>query len=467
MPPILIDGVVLVSSLLKQLTSDKIQFQALRKRCLKFFVNIIALIFKQIMKNDEIISKIRNIVNSGKQGSWTRILLAKKNANLVSYITEHTPLLSDSCYTIGTKIYWVLNGLKEFPKCKTCGKPLTNKNVNAISGYVRQYCSMKCSRSSPESIAKCKHTKLEHFGNENFVNREKAVQTNIERYGAKDIMQTSIGKEHLSNSIKEKYGTNWFTETNEFQEKAKKTWKEKYGEEIENPTQSKEILEKIRRNNLEKYGVENLMQLPETVKKLSEKFQSIYGCKWIFQNKEIQEKIRQSTIDKYGFPYATQNPNIQKKLHQKFILNISKFRKEIHKKYVVDTLMFDSSWEIAYFIWLSDNNVSFVYQPNISFEYIVEDETHYYFPDFIVEGNIVEIKGDHFFDKTTGHMICPWKQPNWTIKDIEKSNQIYRAKQLCMEENNVKILRNSDLKPILQYIEEKYGKNYLQQFKKM
>lgn len=414
----------------------------------------------------EIISKIRNIVNSGKQGSWTRTILAKDNSYLVSFINENTPLLSDSFYTLGTKIYWILNNITEFPKCKTCGKPLTNKNVNAISGYVRQYCSMKCSRSSPESIAKCKRTKLEHFGNENFVNREKAVQTNIERYGAKDIMQTSIGKEKFKRTIQEKYGKNWFTQTSAFQEKTIQTWQDKYGKEITNPTQSKEVQQKIEKHNLEKYGVKNPMQLDNVKEKLAETIFRKYGCRSIFQNKEIQEKIRQSTIDKYGFPYATQNPEIQAKLHQKFIINLSKFRKELHKKYQINNLKFDSSWEIAYFIWLTDKNMSFIYQPAVSFEYYVDGKIHYYFPDFIVENEVIEIKGDHFFDKNTGYMICPWKQPNWKLKDIEKNNQIYRAKQLCMEENNVKILRNSDLKPILQYIEEKYGKNYLQQFKK-
>lgn len=34
-----------------------------------------------------------------------------------------------------------------------------------------------------------------------------------------------------------------------------------------------------------------------------------------------------------------------------------------------------------------------------------------------------------------------------------------------MIDNNVKILREKDIIPILDYINEKYGKNYLKQFK--
>jgi len=53
-------------------------------------------------------------------------------------------------------------------------------------------------------------------------------------------------------------------------------------------------------------------------------------------------------------------------------------------------------------------------------------------------------------------MICPWD---------ETKNKIYAAKYQCMLDNNVKILKEEDIKPILKYITEKYGKDYLKQFK--
>lgn len=39
------------------------------------------------------------------------------------------------------------------------------------------------------------------------------------------------------------------------------------------------------------------------------------------------------------------------------------------------------------------------------------------------------------------------------------------AKYECMIKNNVKIISDEEIKPILDYINEKYGKNYLKQFK--
>lgn len=58
---------------------------------------------------------------------------------------------------------------------------------------------------------------------------------------------------------------------------------------------------------------------------------------------------------------------------------------------------FDSIYEIAYYMWLVDNNIRFEYEPDMNIPYIFDGKQHWYMPDFIVEGCIIEIKGDHFF----------------------------------------------------------------------
>ena len=42
---------------------------------------------------------------------------------------------------------------------------------------------------------------------------------------------------------------------------------------------------------------------------------------------------------------------------------------------------------------------------------------------------------------------------------------LYEAKHQCMVANNVKILTNKDIQPILIYVKNTYGKNYLKSFK--
>lgn len=123
------------------------------------------------------------------------------------------------------------------------------------------------------------------------------------------------------------------------------------------------------------------------------------------------------------------------------------------KFYYYDNTMFDSSWELAYYIWLKDNNIKFKYQPNISFDYIYDNKIHKYFPDFLINNILYEIKGDHFLKNNT--MICPYDHSRDAIFDI---------KFKCMQYNNIKILTKTELNPVLKYIREKYGKDYLKQY---
>ena len=77
------------------------------------------------------------------------------------------------------------------------------------------------------------------------------------------------------------------------------------------------------------------------------------------------------------------------------------------QKYLYNNINFDSSWELAYYIWLTDNNIEFEYQPNISFEYMVNGKIHKYFPDFLINDEYIEIKGNQFFDKDN-NLINPY-----------------------------------------------------------
>lgn len=69
-----------------------------------------------------------------------------------------------------------------------------------------------------------------------------------------------------------------------------------------------------------------------------------------------------------------------------------------------------------------------------------------YKPDFIVEGKITEVKGDHFFKN--GKMICPWKHKNDTPEKIEWRNGLFEAKHQCMIRNGVIILKQKEFKEL-------------------
>lgn len=80
------------------------------------------------------------------------------------------------------------------------------------------------------------------------------------------------------------------------------------------------------------------------------------------------------------------------------------------------------------------------------FEYEFEGKIHRYWPDFVVNAEIVEIKSPILFEK------------------MKIENTIENAKYKCMQKNNVKII--TDVSEYLEYIRNKFGSiKYLNKFK--
>ena len=81
------------------------------------------------------------------------IRLINKDEQLVNFIKENTPLLNDEIHSMKTRLYWILNGLIDFPRCKECGIKYTDKNVRTLYGYL-ECCSLKCASNNKENNLK-------------------------------------------------------------------------------------------------------------------------------------------------------------------------------------------------------------------------------------------------------------------------------------------------------------------------
>lgn len=363
--------------------------------------------------------------------------------------------------------------------CHECGNP--TKFMTISTGY-KKFCSNKCARSSNETKEKYKQTCLKKYGvdstnkldstkiksketclkkygyeyasqSEEFKTQSK--QTCLEKYGVEYSFQSDNNKEKSKKTCLEKYGVESYSKTIEFKEKFKETCNEKYG--VNAPAQCKDIFDKVKKTNLEKYGVE-----------------------YVLQNSDIKEKIKNTMIEKYGDEnyckilthkdhidagkLAWDNDAVEKrkntclkKYNKEFIGQVHELHVIASKKYLYNNIMFDSSWELAYYIWLIDHNIEFEYQPE-GIKYQFNNKDHYYYPDFKVNNELVEIKGDHFFDKT-GNFRCPF---NITDQYLQEQ---YKAKYQCMLDNNVKIMKYNEVRTIMYYIDKTYGKKYLKQFK--
>lgn len=114
---------------------------------------------------------------------------------------------------------------------------------------------------------------------------------------------------------------------------------------------------KLKLNNLEKYGVENVFQLKSVKEKSKISIKEKYGVDYISQSSFIKDKIKDSNIKKYGKEHHLQNESILKKqiktnLERYGVKNVSQDKNTKDKKikknlerYGVDYIFLDKSFK--------------------------------------------------------------------------------------------------------------------------
>lgn len=338
---------------------------------------------------------------------------------LKNWIVENTPKLNDEQFTFSTRVGWILSGRTEFPICKTCGKEL-KKNCNLFGEYKQLHCfNTNCAEKDPEVKRKRENTCLKKYG-----------MRVPNCFGSKDYEESCLRKYGVTNQNKLKW----------CRDKIKNTFNEKSKEEL------KQISNNRKQTCLEKYGHEVAFGYgtPEFKELMKEK----YGVEHNTEMESFWDKTRKTNLEKYGTDY--------------FLLSDKCHNSMKHCRYEIDGYKFDSKPEAIYYIYLRDHNIQVEPHPQVTFYYSSEFQKHLgYHPDFIVEGQYVEIKGDQFFNED-GTMRNPFAKSEES-KRISNAKAI--AKQKCMAEHNVKIIRVSELNEYNIYVKETYGKDYLKQFK--
>lgn len=212
---------------------------------------------------------------------------------------------------------------------------------------------------------------------------------------------------------------------------------------------------------------------PQTLKQRELTCLKIYGSKNIFSSDYGKNKIRETCLKNYGVPYSgmssikkkhTEESNIKKygvknvnqvpEIKERGTTTLMKNYGQLfnYSKYKYDNHKFDSSWEIIYYMYLKDHKIQFEFhKTNFFFTYKKEGKLKRYYPDFIVENEIHEIKGDQFFNDKN--------EPYDTVHKLW-----WKEKYQCMIDHNVKILRSADLKPVFEWFYSIYDNNYLQKF---
>lgn len=243
----------------------------------------------------------------------------------------------------------------------------------------------------------------------------------------------------------------------------KKLFTERYGGP--SPFCSPEIQKKAFDNNRANHGGILACQTPETKEKIKNVCLEKFGLPYAY-SAEIKEKARQTAykhygvyetflrpgfreirkkamLEKYGVEYYTQDPEWAERSFKKFYEETG--RKGTAKGYSYDGHNFDSSWELAYYIWLRDNKRNFEVHPGKLQYKDKNNQIHNYYPDFKVDDKYIEIKGDHFFDKDGNPKGI---YGNWE----DKYNFIISHPDIIM-------LRERDLKEPMNYMRSNYGNN--------
>lgn len=245
---------------------------------------------------------------------------------LLKYFPDFYRFLEETYPMVGehkVRIQLMIQGLKEPPRCPTCGKYVKmnangkfNLHCSNICGIhddntkkkTHETCSNRTDEYRLELSEKKKRTCLENYGVDNPMlleeTKEKIKTTCLERYGVDHPSKTKEFQEKKKSTCLEKYGVDNPRKSEVVKEKARTTCLEKYG--VDNPTKSKEVIYRRRKSNLEKYGTENPGNLPENIEKRRNTSIERYGYDNPSKSPEIKKIISESTKEKYGVEWPCQ-----------------------------------------------------------------------------------------------------------------------------------------------------------------
>ena len=278
--------------------------------------------------------------------SWQRILKSKNfDSSIIESLDFYCPKVKAPEYKVVTKVYWFLNEIEDFPTCgnSRCNNTFEHRNVMSLKLGYRKNCCPQCAKDSQER-------------------KRLYAETCKKKYGVANISQHEGAKRKKEEKALAKYGVRNVAQATDVKEKIAKTNKRLYG--ASTYLHSKQGEEHNKKSCLEKYGVDSFSKTKMHTEKMKEANRKNYGVDWPQQNRE--------------------------------------FMRNMQKRYTYDGISFDSSIELAIYIWCKDNGIDFEYQPNITFYYEFDRSKHAYEHDFLIEGHLVEVKGDHFFSKKMG-----------------------------------------------------------------
>ena len=290
------------------------------------------------------------------------------------------------------------------PKCPICGK---NKKFNYHAGYFFDTCGSK------ECI------------------KEQYRLTNLIKYGTENPMQSKVIRDKAKQTNLRKYGVEYLLQDKDIRLKASQTRKNKTLEE------KKATQEKVEQTSIKRFGTRNPSQNKDIKNKISQSLKN----RTLEEKRITQEKREQTNLERYNIKHPAQLDIFKEKTKQ---INIKRYGVEYFVlsdnfdryscRYYYNNIYFDSSYELVFYKWCIDNNISITREPT-RFEYYDNNNNnkHYYYPDFKISHNnrirLIEISSNY----------------TWSTKSEQKKKLI--------KDNNILVLLDKDIQQYFDYCE--------------
>lgn len=342
--------------------------------------------------------------------------------------------------------------------CPVCKKQRrAKKSVFEERKNKCNYCLAKESR---------KQTCLEKYGTTSTFKskdvQEKIKQTNLKRYGNISPISTKDVQKRRKQTCLEKYGVSHPWASEDVKQARKNKLLETYN--VDNVSQLESVKDKKKQTSLEHFGAEHHLQSPEFVNEYRNVNNEKFGVDFPFLKPEAIVKRKQTCLEKYGSENPSTSEIVKKRKEAtclehygvKYYAQSKEASKNRRQLYNYDGQNFDSKPELAFYIWCKDHgkNISRNVE-GIKYTVPEDDREHYYFPDFNVDGELYEIKGNQFLTK----------EGTWQNPFDSTSDTLYEAKHKCAIDNGVKILYGNDYRFYIDYVDRTYTKDFLNLFK--
>lgn len=174
--------------------------------------------------------------------------------------------------TLNESVYCIINNIIDLPVCKQCNANKVTFFYSCRKGY-SDFCSLQCSRKHPDSKTKRENTNIKRYGcknvKQNAAVQEKTKANNIKKYGVSNPTQLQTVKDAISATLTETYADR----KSEILALKEQTFLERYGD---HPNRTAAIKNQKIIDTQVKYGVDHTTQLQSVVQKIQESKEFLY-----------------------------------------------------------------------------------------------------------------------------------------------------------------------------------------------